>query len=119
MTLWGADLPVAAVILAGLFFALWAWIASDRHGRVIRRMADWLARERPQAWAALPWTARRLSPRSGIAELKRRGLADDPDFQALEARADRLYRQFSLRLMAGLLCIGLLIAGKAYLGWAV
>jgi hypothetical protein len=119
MTLWGADLPVAAVILAGLFFALWAWSASNRHGRAIRGMADWLARERPQAWKSLPWTARRLSPRSGIATLKRQGLAEDPDFQLLEARADRHYRQFSLRLMAGLLCIALLIAGKAYLGWTV
>lgn len=118
MTLWGADLPVVLLLLAALFFALWGWVASDRQSRAVRQMADWLAHHRAEDWNALPWAARQLLPRNGIATLKRRGLAEDPDFQALEARAKRLHRQAAVPIFAGLACVGLLIAGKTYLGWA-
>lgn len=119
MMLWGADLPVVLSLLAALFCALWAWVASIRHGRAIGEMAAWLEQHRAEAWNALPWTTRRFLPQGGIVALKRRGLADDPDFRALDARARRLQRHFALRLLAGFAAIGLLIAGKSYLGWVM
>lgn len=119
MMLWGADLPVVLLILTALFCAVWAWLASIRHGRVIAETVAWLEQHEAEAWAALPWATRRLLPRSGIAALKRRGLADDPDFRALEARARRLHRQLALRIFAGLAAIALVIAGKTYLGWVM
>ena len=117
MTLLGADLPVVLLTMAALLCVIWGWISSLRQGRVIRRMAAWLERERAEAWNALPWTSRRLTPQSGIAAMKRRGLADDPDFLALEAQADRLRRRVGALIFAGFACFGLLIAGMAYLGW--
>lgn len=119
MTLWGADLPAALLILAALFCAVWGWIASIRHGRVIGEVAVWLERHRTAAWNALPWATRRLLPQGGIAAMKRQGLTDDPHFRILEARARRLHRQLALRLLAGLAAIGLVFAGKTYLGWVV
>jgi hypothetical protein len=119
MTLWGADLPAALLILAALFCAVWGWIASIRHGRAIREMAVWLERHRAEAWNALPWATRRLLPQGGIMALKRQGLTDDPHFRALEAQARRLHRQFALRLFAGLAAIGLVFVGKTYLGWVM
>lgn len=119
MTLWGADPPVVLLILAALFWAVWAWIASIRHGRVIGEMVAWLERQQAEAWNALPWTARRLMPPSGIAAMKRQGLTDVPEFRIMEGRAKRLHRQALFRVLAGLVCIGLVFAGTTYLGWDI
>ncbi len=56
-------------------------------------------------------------PQSGIAAMKRRGLTDDPDFRALDARANRLHRRAGILILAGLVCLGLAVSGMAYLGW--
>ena len=80
-------------------------------------MATWLERERSEAWNALSWTSRRLMPQSGIAAMKRQGLTEDPEFQALEERAERLRRQVGVLIFSGFACFGLLLAGMAYFGW--
>jgi hypothetical protein len=115
--LWVADIPVVVLTLAALFCVVWGWIASLGHGRTIRQMVAWLERQQAGAWNALPWTAHRLMPQSGIAAMKRRGLTDDPDFRALDARTKRLQRRVGILILAGLICLALVIAGMAFLGW--
>ncbi len=115
--LWGADLPVVLLTLAALICVVWGWISSLAHGRTIRQTVTWLEQQQGEIWNALPWTARRLMPQSGIAAMKRRGLTDDPDFRALDARAKRLQRRVGILILAGLICLGLVIAGMAYLNW--
>ena len=53
MTFLGGELPVVLLTLAALVCVIWGWIASLLQGRVIRRMANWLERERSEAWNAL------------------------------------------------------------------
>jgi hypothetical protein len=119
MNLWGADLLVVLLILAALYCSARAWIASFGHGRAIRDIATWLERHRAEAWADLPWAARRLLPQGGVQAMKRRGLAEDAHFQTLDARAKRLNRQFVLWIFASLSAIGLVFAGTTYLGWVM
>jgi len=117
MTFLGAELPVVLLVLVALVCVVCGWIASLRQGQTIRQMAAWLEREQGEAWNALPWASRRLMPQSGIAAMKRRGLTDDPDFRALEERAEQLRRRVGALIFSGFACLGLLVAGMAYLGW--
>jgi hypothetical protein len=113
----GADPPVVILTLTSLGFILWAWATIIRRARILRRMAQWLEIRRAEAWAALPWTARRLLPQSGIAALSRRGLTDDPEFGALLTERRRLERLSLGLLLLGAVMIGLLLVGLLVLGW--
>lgn len=115
----GADLPVVVLLLAALLCLIWGWIASMRHGRAVREVADWLRRTHAEAWGALPWASRRLMVRSGIAAMKRRGLTDDPAFRVLEDRARRHERFLLALILAGGLCLAFVIMGLATLGWKI
>ena len=113
----GADLPVVALILAASVCVIWGWIISMRHTSAVRQMVEWLRRQDGEAWDALPWTSRRLMLQSGISAMKRRGLADDPGFRALEDRARRLDRVMLTLILAGGLCLAFVIIGITSLGW--
>ena len=117
MEILGADLRVVALILSASICVIWGWILSMRHGRAVRQMVEWLRGKHAEAWDALPWTSRQLMFQSGIAAMKRRGLADDPQFRLLEDRARQLDRLMLTLILAGGLCLAFVIIGIASLGW--
>ncbi len=117
MLILGASLPVVVLTLSALVLVLWGWAVNMRHVRAVGRMIAWLETHRAEAWQALPWAARRLMPRSGIAALRRRGETGDPAFEALDAEARRLARRSLALVLAGAACLALLMAGIAALGW--
>jgi hypothetical protein len=118
MRLLGADLPVVLLTGLAVILGLWAWVESARQARSRRRMADWLAKHRAEAWAALPWASRRLMPQAGIAALKRQGETEDAAFEALEAEALRNGRRTRLLMLLAAASLALTLAGMTFLGWS-
>ena len=118
MRILGADFPVVLLTCAAMVFGLWAWVESIRQARVRRNMAAWLAKHRAGAWAALPWTARRLIPQTGIAALKRQGQTRDPAFESLEIDAVRLGRRALILILLAAATVALVLAGMTFLGWS-
>ncbi|UCH75849.1 MAG: hypothetical protein JSU82_08510 [Rhodospirillales bacterium] len=113
-----ATSPQITVLLAiAALAAIWMFLWKTKTERRATRLIDWVWRNHPEAWSALPWIYRNLLRERGLGELARRRVISDPHFTSEYETIAPLRRHI---VIAGAIAGGaiLLIAiGARYFGW--
>lgn len=76
------SLEIKLLVLTAAAAVLYLFVADIGRSRRTARLIAWVRENHPEAWSALPWTARKIHRLGGLHRLHRRKLIDDPYFGA-------------------------------------
>ena len=117
MTILGADVEPAVLIVTLLGLTLHAWYRASQTSKTFRELATWVRDKYPERWQVLPWSTRHILSRSAIIRLQREGMDQEPEFAARLKAAKSAQRRSGIALLAAELCIPVLLLGIKFLGW--
>lgn len=108
---------VAALLAVAAGAAIWMFLWKTRTERRATRLIDWVWKNHPDAWSALPWIYRNLLRERGLGELARTGAIPDPYFEHEYREIEPLRNHI---VIAGAIAggaIALIVIGTRFFGW--
>jgi hypothetical protein len=97
---------------------VYAYVCQIRLSKKASKLSNWLQEKRPDLWSGLNFIARNSNGGFlGLKILYRRKVVDLLGFDQQYEQLRAIERQLIRGLVAGSLCIGLVIIGFKWLGW--
>jgi len=110
------SLEIKVLILTAAAAVIYLFVTEIRRSRRTARLIAWVQENHPQAWSALPWTARKIHRLGGLYRLHRDRAIADPHFEA-ELKATRPLRRDEWAALAVAAGAFALLALGLELGW--
>jgi hypothetical protein len=96
---------------------LWMFLSKTKTERRTTRLIDWVWRNYPEAWSALPWIYRNLLRERGLADLARRQVIPDPYFAQEYGEIAPLRHHIVIAAAIAGSALALVVIGARFFGW--